>query len=51
VTGVARELDLVASALAKWVKHAQADRTKAAPGLTSAQWERGRLLAADSGSE
>ena len=39
VTAVARELDLVASALAQWVKHAQADRTKGRTGLTSAERE------------
>jgi transposase len=31
ITAVARELDLVASALGQWAKHAQADRSK---GLT-----------------
>ena len=31
VTAVARELDLVASALGQWVKQAQADRSKGAP--------------------
>jgi transposase len=39
VTGVARELDLVASVLAQWVKHAQADHTKGRTGLTSAERE------------
>jgi transposase len=39
VTAVARELDLVPSALALWVKHAQADRTKGRTGLTSAERE------------
>ncbi len=39
VTAVARELDLVASALGTWVKHAQADRTKGRTGLTSAERE------------
>lgn len=39
VTAVARELDLVASALAHWVKHSQADRTKGRTGLTSAERE------------
>ena len=39
VTTVARELDLVPSALAQWVKHAQADRTKGRTGLTSAERE------------
>jgi transposase len=39
VTGVARELDLVPSALAQWVKHAQADRTKGRTGLTTAERE------------
>jgi transposase len=31
VSAVARELDLVASALGNWVKRAQADRSKVAP--------------------
>lgn len=39
VTAVARELDLVASALGQWVKHAQADRTKGRTGLTTAERE------------
>src|SRR5574339_1215371 len=39
VTGVARELDLVPSALAQWVKHAQADRTKGRTGLTTGERE------------
>jgi transposase len=39
VTAVARELDLVASALGSWVKQAQADRTKGRTGLTSAERE------------
>ena len=39
VTAVARELDLVPSALAQWVKHAQADRTKGRTGLTTAERE------------
>ena len=39
VTAVARELDLVASALGNWVKQAQADRTKGRTGLTSAERE------------
>jgi transposase len=39
VAGVARELDLVPSALAQWVKHAQADRTKGRTGLTTAERE------------
>ena len=34
VTAVARELDLTPSGLARWVKHAQADRTKGRTGLT-----------------
>lgn len=33
VTAVARELDLVPSALAQWVKHAQANRTKGRTGV------------------
>ena len=36
---VARELDLTASALAEWVKRAQADRTKGRTGLTTAERE------------
>jgi transposase-like protein len=36
VTAVARELDLVASALGQWVKQAQADRSKGRTGLTTA---------------
>lgn len=32
VTAVARELDLVPSALGQWVKQAQADRTRVVPG-------------------
>jgi transposase len=39
VTAVARELDLVPSALAQWVKHTQADRTKGRTGLTTAERE------------
>ena len=39
VTAVARELDLVASALGQWVKHAQADRTQGRTGLTTAERE------------
>ena len=39
VTAVARELDLVPSAVGLWVKHAQADRTKGKTGLTSAERE------------
>jgi transposase len=39
VTGVARELDLVPSALAQWVKHAHADRTKGRTGLTTGERE------------
>jgi transposase len=39
VNAVARELDLVASALGLWVKQAQADRTKGRTGLTSAERE------------
>ena len=39
VTAVARELDLVASALGQWVKHAQADRSKGRTGLTSGERE------------
>ena len=39
VTAVARELDLVASALGNWVKQAQADRSRGRTGLTSAERE------------
>jgi transposase len=39
VTAVARELDLVASALGNWVKQAQADRSKGRSGLTTAERE------------
>ncbi len=41
MTAVARELDLVPSALAQWVKHALADRTRGRTGHTTA--ERGEL--------
>lgn len=39
VTAVARELDLVPSALGQWVKHAQADRSRGRTGLTTAERE------------
>jgi transposase len=39
VTAVARELDLVASALGNWVKQAQADRSRGRTGLTTAERE------------
>ena len=39
VTAVARELDLVASALGNWIKQAQADRSKGRTGLTTAERE------------
>jgi transposase len=39
VSAVARELDLTASALGQWVKHARADRTKGKTGLTTAERE------------
>jgi transposase len=39
VTAVARELDLVPSAVGVWVKHALADRTKGKTGLTTAARE------------
>jgi transposase len=39
VTAVARELDLVASALGNWVKQARADRSKGRTGLTSTERE------------
>ena len=35
IAQVARDLDLVASVLATWVKHARADRTKGKTGLTT----------------
>jgi transposase len=36
VGAVARELDLTASSLANWVRHARADRTHGKTGLTEA---------------
>jgi transposase len=39
VGAVARELDLTASALGLWVKHAQAERTKGQSGLMKAEPE------------
>ncbi len=39
VGAVARELDLTASALAVWVRQAQADRSKGKTGLTTAERE------------
>ena len=39
IGAVARELDLTASALAVWVRQAQADRNKGKTGLTSAERE------------
>jgi transposase len=39
VNAVARELDLVPSALGLWVKQTRADRTKGRTGLTSAERE------------
>ena len=39
VGSVARELDLVPSALGAWVKRAQADRTRGRTGLTTAERE------------
>ena len=39
IGGVARELDLTASSLAHWVKHARADRTKGKTGLTTEERE------------
>ena len=35
IGAVARELDLTASSLANWVRHARADRTKGRTGLTT----------------
>jgi transposase len=39
VGAVARELDLTASALAHWVQHAQAERTKGKSGLMKEERE------------
>ena len=39
VGAVARELDLTPSALAEWVRRAQADRTKGRTGLTGVERE------------
>jgi transposase len=39
VGAVARELDLTASALATWVKHARAERTKGKSGLIKEERE------------
>jgi len=39
VGAVARELDLTASALADWVRKAQADRTRGRTGLTGVERE------------
>ena len=39
IGAVARELDLTASALAHWVKHARAERTQGKTGLTTAERE------------
>jgi transposase len=39
VTAVARELDLVGSALGQWVKQAQANGSKGRTGLTTAERE------------
>jgi transposase len=39
IARVARELDLTASALTEWVKHARADRSKGRTGLTTAERE------------
>jgi transposase len=36
---VARDLDLTASVLSTWVKHARADRSKGKTGLTTAERE------------
>jgi len=44
VAQVARDLDLTASALAGWVKQAQADRTKGKAGLITAEREELALL-------
>ena len=39
VSAVARELDLTASALGVWVRHAQAERTKGKSGLVKEERE------------
>ena len=39
VGAVSRDLDLTASSLANWVRHARADRTKGRTGLTTAERE------------
>jgi transposase len=39
IGAVARELDLTASSLATWVRHARADRTQGKSGLTTAERE------------
>ena len=39
VGAVSRDLDLTPSALAGWVRHAQADRTQGRTGLTTAERE------------
>lgn len=39
VSQVARDLDLTASSVSLWVKHARADRTKGRTGLTTAERE------------
>jgi transposase len=39
ITQVAKDLDLVHSALTEWVKRARADRTKGKTGLTTAERE------------
>ena len=39
VSAVARELDLVPSALGNWVKQTEADRTKGRTGLTTTERE------------
>src|SRR5713101_2288039 len=39
IGAVARELDLTASSLANWVRHARADRTQGKSGLTTAERE------------
>lgn len=39
IGAVARELDLTASSLANWVRHARADRSAGKTGLTTAERE------------
>lgn len=47
VSAVARELDLTASALGLWVKHAHAERSHGRTGLTKAEREELTVLRRD----